>query len=185
MKKLMTIAIAFFVISSAQVFAGGADGAGFEPKPYAGISLGSNSFDDGTGLADDSDTGFKIFGGLNLNKNFAVEAGYANLGEYTETLTGLNATLDTSAFYLAAVGKMPINDKITLQGKLGFASWDLDVNVPGFGGGSADGVDPMFGIGAAIKINDKASVVVDFTRFDLDGVDMDSFSVGIQFSLYK
>ena len=82
------------------VFHSGLWAAEVVPYGYVGLGLGSTKFDDvdtsdikadcnfiiaagGTcGVSsDDSDTGYKIFGGWKVNPNFAVELSYADLGE--------------------------------------------------------------------------------------------------------
>jgi len=35
------------------------------------------------------------------------------------------------------------------------------------------------------SINDRVGIVLDFTRFDIDGIDADMTSLGVQFSLGK
>jgi len=70
---------------------------------YAGVSVGSADQKDAcTGLGgigfvgscDDTDTGWKIFAGLQFNKNWGVEFGFVDLGESTAngTVFGAPAT---------------------------------------------------------------------------------------------
>jgi OOP family OmpA-OmpF porin len=40
---------------------------------------------------DDTDTGYKIFGGYKLSKNFAIEGGYFDLGRFGFTATTVTA----------------------------------------------------------------------------------------------
>lgn len=70
---------------------------------YSGINIGQSraKIDDaqitarllGTGLTttsitnDDPDTGYKLFGGYQFNKNFALEGGYFDLGKFGFTAT--------------------------------------------------------------------------------------------------
>ena len=90
--------------------ASAADDANNEPRWYGGGSIGQSrakihdgritSELAGRGLTtnsiehDDRDVGFKLFGARKLNRNFAVEAGYFNLGK-------MGFTAHTTPTYIA------------------------------------------------------------------------------------
>ena len=70
------------------------------------------------------DTGYKIFGGYLYNKNFAVEAGYFDLGQFGYTATTLPAGTQTGKIKLKglnldAVGMLPISGKFSAFGRIG------------------------------------------------------------------
>jgi len=197
MKKLIVVAAVFFLIQSTHVFAGGVGGssASFEPQYYAGMGLDKSNFDDGDLGLDDSDSGFRMFVGINLTQNYGFEAGYASLGDYGGTDVSVNignsfnVNVDASSFYLAAVGRLPVGDKFSIIGKVGFNRWAIEGNISGSNDPlnqnkniDTTGVDLMFGIGAHYSINERLGVVVDFMSFDLDGVDVNTTSVGMQFT---
>lgn len=176
MKRLTAIVTVFFLFQS-MVIAGGDPGAStksggsfaskIQPQPYLGVSIGNVDLDG----ASDDDTGFKLFGGAYLNKNFGVEVGYADLGEYDGT--------EVDGFYIAAVGKYPVNNKIDVIGKLGFMRWSAETS----GFSDEDGTDPMIGIGATYKINNKMKILVDYHQVEVDDSDNDMFAIGVQFKL--
>jgi OOP family OmpA-OmpF porin len=73
---------------------------------------------------DDSDVGYKIFGGRKFNKNFAVEGGYFNLGKFgfTANTTPAGTFTGTAKFQglnLDAVGILPITEKLSALGRVG------------------------------------------------------------------
>ena len=78
-----------------------------------------------TSIADrDRDTGYKIFGGYQLNKNFAIEGGYFDLGKYGFTATTLpagtlNGNIRLRGLNLDTVGILPITDKLSALGRVG------------------------------------------------------------------
>src|SRR5450759_3431255 len=94
---------------------------------YGGINIGQSraKIDDaritsslvGQGAAttsitgDDHDTGFKLFGGYKINKNFAVEGGYFDLGRFGFTATTpagtLSGNIKLKGLNLDAVGILP------------------------------------------------------------------------------
>src|SRR5262245_16219151 len=73
------------------------------------VAGGATAF---TVSTDDTDTGFKIFGGYEVNQHFAVEAGFANLGKAklsanvaapAPVVETIDAEFKASAFFVDAV----------------------------------------------------------------------------------
>jgi OOP family OmpA-OmpF porin len=131
--------------------------------------------------ADDSDSGFKIFGGYQFNPNFAFEVAYVDLGEAkisgTDSFLGsATATIEVSGFNFAVVGSFPVGERFNLMGKAGFFRWDLDASVNTSivsGSLNESGFDPMFGIGGSFNITKKFGVRVEYEKF-LDVGDEDT-----------
>ncbi len=107
---------------------------------YGGIGLGQaqskinneriNNTLIGTGATTTSltqekeDASYKVFGGYQINPNFGVEAGYFSLGEFgfksTTNPTGtLDGRLKIEGVNVDLVGTMPVNDQLSLIGRLG------------------------------------------------------------------
>ena len=75
---------------------------------------------------DNRDTGYKIFGGYQLNRNFAVEGGYFDLGRFNYALntTPLGTfTSDTRVrgLNLDLVGMLPLSEQFSVFGRVGAA----------------------------------------------------------------
>ena len=73
---------------------------------------------------DERDTAYKLFGGYQFNKNFALEGGYFDLGQFGYTATTVPAgTLDgrikLKGLNLDAVGILPLAGKFSAFGRLG------------------------------------------------------------------
>lgn len=73
---------------------------------------------------DDSDFSYKIFGGYQVNKNFAVEAGYFNLGKFGYTATtdptgSLAGKIKLQGLNIDAVGMLPFAEKFSAFGRIG------------------------------------------------------------------
>lgn len=72
----------------------------------------------------DRSTGFKLYGGYQFNRNFALEGGYFDLGRFGYTANTVPAgTLDGNiklkGFNLDAVGILPITDRLSALGRVG------------------------------------------------------------------
>lgn len=84
----------------------------------------------GTGLTtssiadDDKHTAYKFFGGYQLSKNFALEAGYFDLGEFGYTATTVPAgtlvgKIKLKGVSLDMLGKLPLAPQFSAFGRLG------------------------------------------------------------------
>lgn len=158
--------------------------ADVQPGFYAGAGFGTTKIDD-DGFDDvdfdDSDTGFKIFGGYSFNQNFAIEATYFDLGEASGSFgVGDNFDVGISGFGVSAVGVLPLSDTFSLFGKLGYASYDIDAHVElaGVGSGSASDSqsDMTFGAGAALSFG-QFEARAEFEAINVDGGDANMISL--------
>ena len=87
-------------------------------------SLISSGFTTTTMTHDTQDGAYKVFGGYQFSPYWAVEAGYFNLGQFgfksTTTPTGsLDGHIKIDGLNLDMVGTMPINNQLSLLGRLG------------------------------------------------------------------
>ena len=84
----------------------------------------------GTGLTatninrDNHDTAYKLFGGYQFNKNFALEAGYFNLGKFgfsanTVPLGTFNGQVKIQGFNLDLVGTLPVTERFSVFARAG------------------------------------------------------------------
>ena len=168
--------------------------ADVQPGFYAGASIGTTKLsDDGfdsVGIdADDSDTGFKLFGGYSFNNNFAVELSYFDLGEvrggFSDPFFGdFNFDVGVSGLNASAVGRLPVSDTFSLFGKLGVASYDLDAHVSGDGFGSGSDsqseTDMTYGVGAALSVG-QWELRAEFEAINVDNGDANMISVGAMY----
>ena len=74
---------------------------------------------------DPHDASYKVFGGYQFNPYFGVEAGYFDLGEFgfkstTTTPTGtLDGRIKLTGTNIDLVGTLPVNDQLSLLGRVG------------------------------------------------------------------
>lgn len=165
---------------------------------YGGIGAGRTDTDIGTagiaGSTDKNDNAWKAFGGYQFNQNFAIEAGYADLGRASVVgaLGGVpaSAALDSKVWQAAAVGSLPLSQQLALTGKLGLAYADTDTtgNIGGAAfGGSDTKTAPTYGLGLRYDINRSFGVRGEWERFRLGSAglgsknDSDLYSVSAVF----
>jgi OmpA-OmpF porin, OOP family len=87
-----------------------------------GQGLATSSIDDR-----DHDHGYKIFGGYQLNRNFAIEAGFFDLGSFGYTARtvpagSLTGDVRIKGVNLDLVGLWPLTDKLSALGRVGVTS---------------------------------------------------------------
>ena len=73
---------------------------------------------------DEHDLGYKLFAGYQFNKNFALESGYFDLGQFgftaaTQPTGTLSGNMKLRGINLDAVGILPITDKFSAIGRIG------------------------------------------------------------------
>lgn len=130
--KLGLIALAVLASSSALAqdtpgwYAGanvGRTKASFD-TPATLAAFGSPGFNVNATSRDDRGTGYKLYGGYQLNRNFAVEGGYFDLGRsnYTYNTTplgSLSGNLRVRGLNLDLVGMLPLAERFSVFGRVG------------------------------------------------------------------
>lgn len=107
----------------------------------------------------------------------------------------LSASAEVDGFYLGPVFRLPVSDKLEVFGRAGAYFWSVDTVASASGsltyagttytGGATaqetdNGTDAYYGVGASYKINDRVSVGLDWTRFDIDGTDVDNIGARVK-----
>ena len=169
------------------------------PRFYVGGSMGTTIiFDSGisnlTGTASltEGGTPFKVFGGYNINNTWSVDASYVLLGKVAEvtanngdsfntngtvlpsTVDGMKLEMDGSLVTVAAKYNYPLNNKSTVYGLLGVASYKINQKLSSpLGPGSLDaitGTDLMYGVGYKYTFGkkDRLAVHVDYDGYNID-----------------
>jgi OmpA-OmpF porin, OOP family len=169
---LAAILPASMLALSAPAFAQGQSDAGW----YVGGSYGKTSYSLSGAPAgvDDSDTGFKIFGGFQFTKHWGAEAGYIDFGKATASGLG---DVGVTAFTFAGTGTLPLGENFALLGKVGLGMWDSS----GSASSGDNGTDVYFGVGARYSFNKNLSLVVDYDRIDAEDDSVNMFSVGVRY----
>ena len=166
---------------------------------YGGVSAGqSNSQIDakrsvdslvGAGVAapigssNMQDTGYKLFGGYQFNRNFGVELGYFNLGKFsysTTTAAGpLNGKYDIEGLNLDLVGTYPLSERWSVLGRLGAQYANTRNTFSGSGLGATAKTSPSkedtnlkVGLGLQYELNRSLFLRGEAERYRLnDGLD--------------
>lgn len=198
LQKSLVVVSLFSMVSLAQAAEGFYIGLNVGQASYDAVLDDFAFLDDGSIISaslDDSDTSFSFTLGYQLTPNFALEGGYVDLGELTVSATSdgsgllyapgsvaLKAAVD--GLFFDVKGILPLNEQFSLYGKLGLLKWDAEVTLSDVTGSlseSTDENDTFFGVGGSFNISNTMALNLDYTKYDLDGDDVDVLSVGIQF----
>ena len=142
----------------------------------------------GKGVSSSVANGVAMAGGLgySFNDTFAAEVGYLNSGtmSYTASATGLanlKADAKVTGMTISLLGSLPMSDKFSIYGKIGYSSTTTEATITADGGKS----DPvsnknsgaLYGAGVKFKLAKDFSVL---GGYDVFGSDVSGVSVGLQ-----
>jgi OOP family OmpA-OmpF porin len=197
--------IAFATIASALAQAS-------EPGWYIGGNLGQSraTFDSeeifgalsgqgftGTSYSEDErDAGYKLFGGYQFNRYFALEGGYFDLGEFdfnahTTPPGTLDGSLELNGINFDAVGILPFTEKFSAFGRIGVNYAKAKASIDGTGAvstldpnSSEYGTNYKLGVGIEYAFTRSVAMRVEAERYRIDDSldakgDVDLFSVGV------
>ncbi len=156
-------------------FGGGLDHVHADPNKgdYADQAPGST-----TSTGRDDSTAWKLYGGLQWNKYWGAEAGYANLGQFQNnySLSATNSsaigTNKLSAWTLAGTGTYPINDAFSLNAKAGVALLRSNYSFSGAGpsflsgdNGNDRSTNLLLGVGGQYNLNKNVALRLDYENY--------------------
>lgn len=159
-------------------------------------SLSNQGFSSSSINNDSEGTGFKLFGGYQFNRYFALESGYFNLGDFGYTAATVpagtsNGSIKLQGINMDATGILPITRRFSAFGRVGVTYVDArDV----FSGSGADyapqssthkhEVNYKYGIGLQYALTHALAMRVEAERYRVkDAIgnsgDVDLISVGL------
>jgi OOP family OmpA-OmpF porin len=150
---------------------------------YLGGSIGQSKAKDACGSAattcHDKDSAWKLLGGYQINRNFAAEFGYTDLGKFSGSgvVSGVNVTarFDAKAWELVGVGSMPFG-RISPYGKLGLYRGEVKGQAVGTLGsasitasGKDTNTDLTFGLGVKFDLTNNIGIRGEWQRYQKMG----------------
>jgi OOP family OmpA-OmpF porin len=174
---------------------------------YLGFSAGQTKIDTGvsglTGTAslDESDTGYKIFGGYKFDNVWSAEIQYADFGkaslkgnngdrftfegtQYQFTANNSEVSVKAKSFGAAIVAGYDVSTVIRPYVKLGLHRWDSDASVTSNAGNASisdSGTDPFYGIGIQFSITDQLAARVEAEHYKYDSEKAQLISAGLMY----
>ncbi len=145
---------------------------------------------------DDRDNGYKLFGGYQINKYFALEAGFFDLGKFEFTATTapsgtLRGNIKIKGLNFDAVGILPITEKFSAFGRVGLNYADVKDSFRGTGSVTVRDSNPgnrdanyKLGLGLQYHFTKSFGMRAEAERYRIDDAvgnkgDIDLFSLGL------
>ena len=152
--------------------------------------------------ASGDDISFGVRGAFSLSENFAIEGAYQSYGEADDTYIDsfgdtINDKLTTTALNIGVKGIVPLDNGVSLNGRLGISFWDAELKETdsAFPGqtfkADDDGNDLYYGIGIQYKINSQIFIGAEYTITKMDistngvsaDLDVNNISLSLGFKL--
>ena len=187
MKKLiMAMMVGACAMSAAQA----------QTNPYVGVAVASTDHNFKIGGATNVDgdgwkPSLKVFGGVDINPMWGVEAGYTDLRKadvnYRIGSTGVGAgSVDGKRAYVAAKATMPVNDQVSVYGKLGagYSKADFSASTAGVSRSESD-TGVYAGVGAQYNLSKQVALTLEYERYGKKkdfGAKADAITVGARYN---
>lgn len=136
--------------------------------PFIGASVGQASYDmtcTAGSTCDDTDTAWKIYGGLEVNEYIQMEAGYANLGEAKFSDAISSATFEVHGMTIQVIGSYAINPSFSLIGRGGMNILNLEINDTVAGNVGDTDVAWSLGLGAQYNLSESLGLRAEWERY--------------------
>lgn len=145
---------------------------------------------------DDRDTGYKVFGGYQLNRNFALEGGYFDLGKFGFTANTvpagtLNGNIKLRGVNFDLLGMLPITEKFSAFARVGVNYAEARDSFSGTGAvlplnpnPSKKDTNVKYGLGLQYAFNDRLAMRAEVERYRINDAvgnkgDIDLASLGL------
>jgi len=162
---------------------------------YARVEVGQSSFGLSSALpqsgSDKHGQAAKLYGGYRFNENLGVEAGYAALGKFSESVTvgGASVKQDGKArsIFGAATGRLLQGASFALHGRLGLSAGKVSgTNVlPASDNLMGSKTSVLFGVGAEYRPKPNVALTVNYDSYGKlsNNVKASALVFGLHFTL--
>lgn len=138
------------------------------------------------GLFDDTETGYRLYGGYEFTRLLSIELGYVNLGEFSGTIPSIEGPIETEidldGFSIGLRPQFALNENWYAQAQAGLFVWESDASIDapiGFIRESADGEDAYYGLGIGRNLGPNWQISGEWTRYETDESDADFINLAM------
>jgi OOP family OmpA-OmpF porin len=164
-KRISVASLAVLGLFAGSAFA--AEGAG----RYTGIAFSQTTISIDDTNFDETGTGYKLFGGIMINKNFGFELAYQDGAHIEQSGTVASLEISPSMFNIEVLGRIPLGERIALFGKVGASFYDVAIEARLRGISTFDsesGTELIYGAGVSLGLGDKFELRAEWEAVDYD-----------------
>ena len=147
--------------------------------------------------SDERDFGYKVFGGYQFNRYFAIEGGYFDLGEFGFTATTsppgtLSGEMELTGMFVDPVLILPMTERFSALARIGFSSVEAESSFSATGSASAPpnrekrSSNYKYGVGLQYAVTERLGLRAEVERYRIDDAvgadnegDLDLVSLGL------
>lgn len=196
--------LALLVITGSALAQGAAD----KSSVYLGLSAGQTKIDTGvTGLTgtatlDETDTGYKIFGGLKIDSIWGAELQYVDFGKaslkgnngdqfnykgapYQFTANNTEVSLKAKSYGVAMLAGYDVSKVFRPFAKVGLHHWKSTESATSNAGSvslSDSGTDLFYGVGVQFSFTEKVAARIEAEQYKFDSDKVQLISAGLTVS---
>lgn len=142
---------------------------------YIGAGYGAYQFEENS--IDQSDSHWKAYVGTMLGSALGLELAYVDFSRATDQ----GSSFDADGYSAGLVLAFPMTENFAIYAKGGLYFWDAESNFAGVSAND-DGDDPFYGAGLQFRLNDALDLRVEYERYEIVDIDIDSATAALQFS---
>jgi opacity protein-like surface antigen len=181
MKKL-----AFALLASiAAVSAAQAQTVDTQPRAYVGVGVATADHEDSNGLDNDGyKASGKVFAGYEFNRTWGAEVGYTDFRKSSVNSATNSGDTKGYGYYVAAKASTPLNDQLSLYGKLGVAQSQRELRTTLVDLKQND-TGAYAGVGLQYNLNQQVALTAEYERYGKSkdfGAKPDVLTVGARYS---
>lgn len=144
-------------------------------ETYLGAGYGAYQFKKSS--LDASDSHWKAYLGTMFNSALGIELAYVDFSRASDQ----SSSFDADGYTAGLVLNFPMTENFAIYAKGGLFFWEAESSFAGINA-SDDGDDPFYGAGLQFKLNDALDLRVEYERYKIVNIDIDSATAALQFS---
>jgi hypothetical protein len=171
------------IIALTALLAASTTGARAEFFVGTSLTTTASSIETAIDTFDSDEMGWKAYVGWDFMKFLGVEAGYRDLGNFSEGVANGNVDVDLNVIDVSARAFLPIGRLFNLYAKAGYAniSYDGQVNLGGLiQDFNEDDWELFYGIGTEFKLGKSFAIRAEWEMYDVSD-DLSTLSAGLIF----
>lgn len=127
-----------------------------------------------------NNSGYNVAVGKYINSNISIELGYADFGDGSENIGGVDAEFEATAIQVSALGYLPVSEKAGLFARIGVEK----ISTEDSNNNETDDTDLFYGVGGYYNVSDNIDIRLEAQRHEIQNIELDTVSLGVAVKTY-